>query len=83
MTWATDRRLDTIDLLLLTQGRVSCLDYRAALKRLGLTPASKRTAELLGISVRQAQRLANGSSPVTPTVEQLLRAYLAHGLPED
>jgi hypothetical protein len=56
--------------------------YLAALKKLGLTPASKRTAELLGIGVRQAQNYAAGA-PVSGTVALLLAMYLAHGLPSE
>lgn len=46
--------------------------YLAALKKLGLTTASKTTADTLGLSVRQCQRLANGDAPIPGPVERLL-----------
>jgi hypothetical protein len=57
--------------------------YLAALKRLGLTPASKKTAQALGLSPRQCQRIAAGESAVPGPVALLLAMYLAHGLPND
>lgn len=56
--------------------------YLAALKSLGLTPASKRTAELLGLSLPSIQRIAAGRQDVPRTVELLLAMYKRHGLPE-
>lgn len=56
--------------------------YLYNLEKLGLTPHSKRTAELLGLSRRQVQRLAAGASVPEP-VEKLIRMYLEHGLPDD
>jgi|GEM_PF-5644338 hypothetical protein len=56
--------------------------YLAALRSLGLTPASKRTAELLGLSLSSTQRIAAGRQDVPRTVELLLAQYLAHGLPQ-
>jgi hypothetical protein len=55
--------------------------FNAALKRLGLTPASQQTAALLGVSVRHCQRLADGA-PIQPATAMLLRLYLEHGLPD-
>jgi hypothetical protein len=57
--------------------------YLAALKKLGLTPASQRTAALLGLSVRQCQRIAHGEQAVPRPAALLLAMYLRHGLPED
>ena len=54
--------------------------YLKALKKLGLTPASKRTAELLGIGLRQAQNYAAGDEVSRP-VALLLAMYQQHGLP--
>jgi transcriptional regulator with XRE-family HTH domain len=48
--------------------------FRAALKRLGLTPSSKRAAQALGVSVRQVQRFASGENHIPPTVVKLLAA---------
>lgn len=56
--------------------------YLAALKKLDLTIASKRTAHVLGLSVRQCQRFAAGETAIPPTVERLLAMYLQHGLPD-
>lgn len=57
--------------------------YLRALKRLGLTPASKDTARALALSVRQCQRIASGESAVPKHVDLLLRMYLKHGLQID
>lgn len=53
--------------------------YLAALKKLGLTPAGRGTAEALGLSLRQVQRIAAGQA-VPETVALLLRMYLKHGI---
>jgi hypothetical protein len=50
--------------------------YLAALKKLGLTPASKATAATLGLSVRQCQRFAAGA-PIPETIAILLRLMLS------
>jgi hypothetical protein len=52
-----------------------------ALERLGLRHASKETARALGLSVRQCQRMHDGTSPVQATVALLLDTYIAHGVP--
>jgi hypothetical protein len=57
--------------------------FRSALKKLGLTVASKRTAAALGMGIRQCQRLAVGEQPVPQPVERLLKMYLTHGLPDE
>ena len=38
--------------------------YRSALARLGLTPASKATADLLRTTVRSSQRYASGETDI-------------------
>lgn len=48
-------------------------DYLAALKKIGLSRASKATAAALGPTVRQCQRYASGTSAVPPTLAKLLR----------
>jgi hypothetical protein len=65
-----------------TRGAVTMTtkQYLAALKKLGLSPASKATADALGLSVRQCQRVAAGQ-PVPETLAKLLTMYLEHGLP--
>lgn len=50
--------------------------YLAALKKLDLTPSGKATAEALGISLRQCQRIAAGKAAIPPTIERLLRQLL-------
>lgn len=57
--------------------------YLAALKKLDLTPASKKTAEKLGLSVRQCQRLAAGDQAIPETIAHLLAMYLKFGLHVD
>lgn len=54
--------------------------YHEALRRLGLSHASKRTMHALGLSRRQCVRIAQGY-PVSPRVERLLQMYLDYGVP--
>lgn len=49
--------------------------YLRALKKLGLTPAAKATAEQLGLSLRQCQRIAAGADVPEP-VAIILRLRL-------
>ena len=53
-------------------------EYRAALDTLGLSIAS--AADHLGLSRRQSQRYANGTSPVADPVAKLLRLAIRTGL---
>lgn len=46
--------------------------YLAALRKLDLKPAGKATAETLGLSLRQCQRIAAGAAPVPGPVDRLL-----------
>jgi hypothetical protein len=65
--------------------------YLAALRKLDasidpdvserITTASARTAQALGMSVRQCQRIGFGQVPVPEPVARLLRLYLEHGVP--
>lgn len=57
--------------------------YLQALKKLGLTPASKVTAQVLGMSVRQLIRVGNGESEVPEPVAKLLHMLIRHGVPKD
>jgi hypothetical protein len=57
--------------------------YLRALKRLGLTTASKATAAILGLSIRQLIRISNGDSPVPEPVAKLLAMLQRHGIPKD
>ena len=43
--------------------------FKIALKTLGLTVASKRTSDVLGVGIRQVQRLVIGEQPVPRPVE--------------
>jgi hypothetical protein len=54
--------------------------YRKALQRLGLN--QQQAGRLLGISPRQASRLATGVSPISGPVERLILSWLEHGLPD-
>jgi hypothetical protein len=56
--------------------------YLAALKLLGLTPSGRATAQALGLSLRQCQRIAAGESEVPGSVAKLIEAYQRHGLPQ-
>lgn len=58
------------------------LQYIAALRKLGLTVASKRTAAALGVTVRTSQSYATDGTIPEP-VAKLLRCYLEHGLPAE
>jgi hypothetical protein len=53
--------------------------YLAALKTLGLTRASKKTAAALGVTVRQCQRYADKGP--TETIALLIKCYLTNGRP--
>ncbi len=55
--------------------------YKAALKKLGLTPYARATAKVLGLSLRQCKRLAAGSSPIPGPVDRLLWVLVEHGVP--
>jgi hypothetical protein len=55
--------------------------YLAALKALELTPASKKTAEALGLSVRHIKRLASGERKVPKTLAILIHLLLERRKP--
>jgi hypothetical protein len=57
---------------------MTAAEYRAALNKLGLSIVS--SAEHLGLSHRQSQRYANGTSPVADPVAKLLRLAIRAGL---
>lgn len=57
--------------------------YLKAIARLGLSPSGKRTAALLGVSVRQIQRYATGAQPIAKYVALLIAMYLKHGIPQE
>ncbi len=52
--------------------------FRAALDKLGLTIVG--AAPYLGVSRRQAQRIAAGDSPVPEPVAKLLKVVIKHGI---
>jgi hypothetical protein len=56
-------------------------EYRSALDRLGLSIVG--SAEHLGLSRRQSQRYANGTSPIADPVAKLLRLAIRIGLSAD
>ena len=57
---------------------MTAAEYRAAPNKLGLSIVS--SAEHLGVSHRQSQRYANGTSPVADPVAKLLRLAIRNGL---
>ena len=61
---------------------MNATEFRAALEELGLNVASQRTGKLLGLSVRQTQRLANGDATVPDAVALLIDMYRKHGTDE-
>ena len=64
-------------------GSMTTKQYLAALEELGLTVAGKRTAEALGLGLRQCQRISVGKAPVPGPVEKLLALYLKYGFDEE
>lgn len=52
------------------------VQYRIALARLGLTPASQATAQRLGVGIRSSQRYASGERRVPKPIENLLNEML-------
>jgi plasmid maintenance system antidote protein VapI len=68
--------------LSIKHGTMTRKEYLAALDKLRLGIASKATAEALGLSLRQIQRLAAGEQDISGSVERLLKMYLKHGLPK-
>jgi hypothetical protein len=59
-------------------GEMTTEEYRAALNKLGLSIVG--SAEHLGLSPRQSQRYADGTSPVADPVAKLLRLAIRIGL---
>lgn len=57
--------------------------FHAAMAKLNLKPLSKSATKHLGKSKRQLQRIANGTSPVPPTLARLLLYMLIYGLIEE
>jgi hypothetical protein len=53
--------------------------FIAAIHRLGF-PSPYAAAGAIGVSISQAHRYANGSTPIPETVRLLLEMYLRHGL---
>lgn len=51
--------------------------YLAALNSLGLTPSGRQTADVLGLSLRQVQRIGAGESAVPGPLGKLLRLAIA------
>jgi hypothetical protein len=62
-----------------TTAMMTPVAYKAALARLGLTPASRATAERLGVGIRSSQRYASGERPVPKPVQNLLNEMLKRG----
>jgi hypothetical protein len=47
--------------------------YKKALNALGVTVASKKVEELIGITVRQSMRFASGENQIPGPIEKLLK----------
>lgn len=58
---------------------ISARDFRRAVEALGYSVYA--STDLLGISLRQAQRYAGGETPVPETVSKLLDMLMRHGVP--
>ena len=58
-------------------------DFDRALDALGLTPSGALTALCVGLSLRQAQRLAAGERQLSDQTRLLLAMYLRHGIPPE
>jgi hypothetical protein len=58
-------------------------EFIEKLRRLELTPSSKRTAAALGYSVRQVQHIAAMKQDVPRPMALLVDLYLKHGLPSE
>lgn len=56
-------------------------EFDAALAQLGVNQSE--AAELLGIGRRSILRYANGTHPVPPVVERLIRMLLWHRIPQE
>lgn len=61
--------------------KMTAKQFNDALRKLDLSVYA--AAARLGLSLRQAQRIAGGHAPVPRPVALLLRAYLTHGMPDD
>jgi hypothetical protein len=55
--------------------------FVALLARVKLKPSANRTAEALGLSLRQLQKIVAGDSPVRRPVALLAIAYAKHDVP--
>ena len=51
--------------------------YKKALKTLGITVASKRVEDALGITVRQSMRFSSGENSIPGPIEKLLECLIA------
>jgi hypothetical protein len=60
---------------------MNAVEYRAALKRLGLS--QRAAGPWLGVSSRQAQRFASAERAVPESIAMLIRLVLRLGLPVD
>jgi hypothetical protein len=58
-------------------------DYLKALDALGLSPASKRTAQALGVGLTTIQKYASGARTIPGPVVRLLAMYRKHHLPKE
>ena len=80
----TDQFCELLQRLKLASRPMSTDQFRELLQRLKLAPSGQRTADALGLSVRQLQRIVSGKSPVPRPVALLAVAYtkLSGGVPD-
>lgn len=67
---------EAAEVIEIAESNMTTAQYLAALKKLDLSPSGKQTAEALGLSLRQCQRIASGDSAVPGPVDRLLRLML-------
>ena len=59
---------------------MSTAEYRAALVKLGLSPATHQTSEAFGLSIRQLIAINHGQAKVKGPLARLILMYLRWGL---
>lgn len=75
---------EAAEVLAIAEEEMTTNQYLAAIHKLGMTPSGQQTAETLGLSLRQCQRIASGESAVPGPAAKLLRLMVRLNLkPED
>lgn len=63
---------EAAEVIEIAESEMTTNQYLAAIEKLGLTPSGQQTADTLGLSLRQCQRIASGHSAVPGPVGKLL-----------